>query len=232
MSPIPYYEQELIFNLFNSIFISIFVVSFLVAFLFYIFQAIGLYRMSKNRGYQYPWLAFIPIAGSYVLGGVADNINACYGRRSIWRIWTVILSGISIVSSIVSMIYSLSWISDLLNAVFSGFYNEYYFLDSFSSFGPMFLFIMLGSLVSLANTVISMVCFYKIYQDYSRNAILFLILSILFGIAPFFLFAIRNNPSASLLYRGQTVRGWYQNPNPPYPPQPPYPLQYPNYPQS
>ena len=114
----------------------------------------------------------------------------------------------------------------MLENVFSGHFNEYYFLDAvYSFYGPLFFFIMLGSLVGLGYTIVSMICLYKIYQDYSRNAVLFLVLSLLFGISPFFLFAIRNNPSASLAYRNQAFGG-YNGASP----QPPYPPQYPNYP--
>lgn len=224
------YEQQFVMDMVNLVIVITVVLSCVIALVFYIFQAIGLYHMSKNRGYRYPWLAFIPVAGDYVLGGIADNINVCYGRRSSWRIWVTVLSGLSLLSNVLTVTLSISWLYDMLESAFSGQFNEYYFLDQIYSFyGPLFFFTMLGSLVGLGYTIVSMINFYKIYQDYSRNAVLFLVLSLLFGIAPFFLFAIRNKPSASLAYRNQASGGYNSNPpQPPYVPQSPtYPPQYP-----
>ena len=44
----------------------------------YIFYALGLYRIGKNRRIPLSWLSWIPVADFYVLGAAADDMR---GRR-------------------------------------------------------------------------------------------------------------------------------------------------------
>ena len=156
---ISYHEQRLVLEMVNLFVTIIIVASCVTALVFYILQAVGLYRMSKNRGYQYPWLAFIPVASGYVLGGIADNINVCYGRRSNWRVWLAILSGVSLASTVLSALLSINWLYNMLETVFSGYFDEYYLINSMVSYyGPLFLLLMLGSLVGLGYMVVSAIC--------------------------------------------------------------------------
>ncbi len=39
-----------------------------IGIILYILRAIGIYKMSKTAGLEYPWLSFIPVASSYTLG--------------------------------------------------------------------------------------------------------------------------------------------------------------------
>ena len=50
---------------------------------FHLFEGFALYRLSKNRGYQRAWLAFIPVVNSWVLGGIADHIGLCAGKKEL-----------------------------------------------------------------------------------------------------------------------------------------------------
>ena len=43
----------------------------------YVLQALGMYRIAERRGIHRPWLAWIPVANSWVLGSiVALCLNA------------------------------------------------------------------------------------------------------------------------------------------------------------
>lgn len=44
--------------------------------IFYVFMALGLYNMAKNRNIEYAWLAWIPVANLYILGLLSGNFNA------------------------------------------------------------------------------------------------------------------------------------------------------------
>jgi triosephosphate isomerase len=62
------------------------------AIVFYIFEGIGLYKMCKNAGIPNPWLAFIPIGNSYLLGLLAERSAAANGNNHI-RFSQVLLWG-------------------------------------------------------------------------------------------------------------------------------------------
>lgn len=51
-----------------------------------VLTSIGYYTIAKNRGYDKPWFAWIPILGDYLKGAIADSINEDNGSHSIYRI--------------------------------------------------------------------------------------------------------------------------------------------------
>ena len=46
-----------------------------VAVVFYVFQAIGLYKMAKRRGIYHAWLAWLPLGNQWVLGAISDQFQ-------------------------------------------------------------------------------------------------------------------------------------------------------------
>ncbi len=77
LDTIPYGHQygELLpfLSVFLSVFVIILTVSLILGLITYIFNAIGLYTMAKNRQFDYPWLAFIPTANNYLMGGLIND---------------------------------------------------------------------------------------------------------------------------------------------------------------
>ena len=49
-------------------------------------QGFGLYTMAKNRGIPNPWLAWVPIGSSWLVGALADRIAACRGKKTCWAL--------------------------------------------------------------------------------------------------------------------------------------------------
>ncbi len=83
-----------------------------------------------------------------------------------------------------------------------------------STFIPFLAF--LSGPASLAGAILMYFALYYIYKDYTpNNTVLFLVLSVILGIVPILLFAIRNKPPISIV--GQQGHG-YQPPQPPSPP--------------
>ena len=62
---------------------------FLIAMLFaltislaeYLLFAFGVYKMAKNLGLPSPWMAFVPVASSYLLGLIAEKDS--FGRKTL-----------------------------------------------------------------------------------------------------------------------------------------------------
>lgn len=192
-----YYYSDIPGN-YTDVFMAVFGVMLavmgIICLVIFLFGAVGNYTLSKNRGYPYPWLSFIPIAGSWVLGGIADNINACNGKQTHYRLIVTICSAVSTLAAIIVIIFTLIQMPNMLLA-------SYMELDSavVEFITQITLFSSLLSIVSILNRVFLLICEYTIYQDYCPNqSVLFLLLSIFLGIDNFFLFAIRNKPSRSI----------------------------------
>lgn len=199
-------------------------IAVLVWIVFYLFEAIGLYGISKKRGYKNAWLSFLPVVNGYVLGGIADNIHMCYGKRSMWRVWVTAASACSAFSSVLLYGFFGRYFFDMVLGVmegnFSGVYYQFVLLSG------------LSGLIGLGCMAVRCVALYRIYQDYTRSAMGYLLLSFLvpmfagIQIAPFLLFSLRNKPSASLRYR-ESFRavppGMPYGPGGGFPPQPPSP---------
>ena len=192
----------------------------LVGIVFYVFNSLALYTISKQRGYQNAWLAWIPVVNAWVLGGIVDNIDICCGKRSNYRVILLVLRIVSVAASGSMAVMGLGQLPALLSDL--GYYgNPYSYYGGFGALTSVAS--SFGSLIGLAYAVFAYIAYYRIFQDYdNRNKVLYLVLSILFSIAPFFLFAIRNKPSASLYWASQRA-----NTN-----VPPYQQNYPGNPPS
>ncbi len=191
MGHIPYTSSNSIILI--TITVYLIIISFCL--ISYLFMAFGLYEISKNRGYNKPWLAFIPLANYYLLGAVADNINMSSNKRTHFRIILTISTGATWVFNIIVRIAT---------SIIDGFYN----LEPVKAISVGLLLILVSLImlsISVTSLVFLFIALYKIYKDYSPdNAVLFIVLSIIFIIpVPFFIFAIRKNSSVSIYYAQQ-----------------------------
>jgi len=93
------YNGELELLAFFATFLLLFLAVFIVV---YVFLAIGLMKMAKRENIENPWLAWIPIAQSYILGKLVSHKQ---GENSGW-----IVLGLTILSSFASIIPIIGWI--------------------------------------------------------------------------------------------------------------------------
>lgn len=54
---------------------GLFIFLLLVSIAFYILYSLGLYKLAKNRNFENPWLAWIPIANLYVLAKLVESLK-------------------------------------------------------------------------------------------------------------------------------------------------------------
>jgi hypothetical protein len=74
----------------------------------YIIGSLGLMRLAKNRGFEAPWLAWIPIGNLFLLGRLVNNIDM--GSVNINKIYVVY--PIMVVASIpLQFIPLIGWVS-------------------------------------------------------------------------------------------------------------------------
>ena len=56
-------------------YLIILLVGLTVAVVNYIFRGIGMYNMAKREGMDYPWLAFVPFARTYLQGELGGTVH-------------------------------------------------------------------------------------------------------------------------------------------------------------
>ena len=162
----------------------------------YVLTALALYTVARRRGLKNPWLAWIPVADSWLLGSLSDQYRYvvkgehthCRAFLLFFRILTVVLT-----LSLLGLVGSLCF------QVFGGMMRQ----DVIPDLLLMQIFRQATSLlvvglpllgISIAYCVFRFMALYDVYRSLEpENAVLFLVLSILFRVAePFFLFFSRN----------------------------------------
>lgn len=168
----------------------------LLAIASYVLTALALYTVARRRGLKNPWLAWIPVADSWLLGSLSDQYRYVVKgehthRRAFllfFRILTVVLT--------VSL---LGLVGTLCFQVFGGMMRQDVMPDLFlmqilhQAAGLLVVALpLLG--ISIAYWVFRYMALYDVYKSMEpENTVLFLVLSILFRITePFFLFFSRD----------------------------------------
>ena len=193
--------ETAIFQALFAFIIAIIIVSLLLGIVSYIFQAIGLYSISKRRRLGTSGFAWVPILNLFKFGQVADDavLNKS-GKKPHFRIFYPILLIVGgIVCGVGSFVTSISFSYETLNLeaimnspeAFIDYVPEVTSETSLIIGGILFF---LGILIIIVAEVLQYICLYHIYKSCSRKYIAMFILSFVFSILiPFFIFAIRKN---------------------------------------
>ncbi len=174
-----------------AIYIAVLGISLLFGLVSYIFGAAGMHTVANRRGIRHGWLSWLPLGNVWVLGSISDQFQ--YVVKGKVRNRRKILLGLDIAAIVLTIPVEVV-------AILIGQYVEK--MVTFSTFDPIqALPIIIAVLVlALAMLVISIVSMVHTYIAYYHlffsctpdDAVLFLVLSILFPVAlPFFVFALR-----------------------------------------
>ena len=148
----------------------------------YILTALAIYTVSRRRGLNNPWLAWIPVVNCWLLGSLSDQYQyVVKGENKAKRKWLVVLNILKAVMLTLLVILALVTAGSL----FANYPSE-----------VMGLIVALLGLalpllaVTVALCVIRYMALYDVYRSLDpNNAVLYLVLSILFSpTEPFFLF--------------------------------------------
>lgn len=162
----------------------------------YILRALGVYKMAKTAGISSPWVAFVPIANSYIFGRLAEKYRRKDGKKSekfsVLLLIFDILTLIACVCLIVFTVISLATI--LSNAKIAYDNGTDMTLSQFSSLIPVIVFYVVTLLSAVVYTVLHYVAFWRIVASFDNsNATLYTVLSVFFSfLDPIFLFILRN----------------------------------------
>ena len=162
----------------------------------YVLTALALYTVARRRGLKYPWLAWIPVASCWLLGSLSDQyryvVKGEHTHRRVFllcfRILTVLLtvSLLGLVGTLCFQVFDSMMRQDVI--------PDLLWIQIFRQATSLLVvgLPLLG--IVIAYWVFRFMALYDVYKSMEpENAVLFLVLSILFRITePFFLFFSRN----------------------------------------
>lgn len=148
----------------------------------YVLNAVGLYRIAKRRGIHHAWLAWVPIGSNWLLGSISDHYQyvakqKVTSKRKILLILSLCLIGCLFVlaGGVVAIVVAAG--SSMNASVALGV--------------VLLLIAYLGMMgLAIAITVFCYIAYYDLFRSCKPgNAVLFLVLSILFNVTlAFFVF--------------------------------------------
>lgn len=169
--------------------------SFVLQIATYVLTALSLYAIAKRRGISKPWLAWIPVADVWILGSISDQYRYVVkgqnkSKRKALLTLSILVAVIYVAFLVLVIMIIGSAIMGLMQNVGNGQMLERVIGPAFGILG---LSLPLAG-VAVAYAVIYFMALYDVYTSCDpNNNVLFLVLSILFGITkPFFLFFSRN----------------------------------------
>ena len=174
---------------------TIFGMPMLLSIASYVLTALALYTIARRRGLKNPWLAWIPVADSWLLGSLSDQYRYVVkgehkSKRKILLFFRVLITIMWI--SLMGLLVRLCF-----HAVGSAFWgsinDDQIFQILHQALNLLVVFLPLIG-ISIAYAVFRYMALYDIYKSLDpANSVLFLVLSVLFGVTePFFLFFSRN----------------------------------------
>lgn len=161
----------------------------------YVLTALALYTVAKRRGLKNPWLAWIPVADSYLLGSLSDQYRYVVNgenksKRKILLVLRILIAVMSTALFAVLIAMCIQAFGGIMRGIGEDELVDQILGLALSLFGLSLP--LIG--IAIAYTVFRYMALYDVYKSMDpNNCILFLVLSILFGITrPFFLFFSRN----------------------------------------
>ena len=189
----------------------------------YILSSLAIYGISKRRGLNNPWLAWIPVVNCWLLGSISDQYRyVVKGENKSKRKVLLILSILKGVFAVAMVVMATVSVGGILGNLGRGRYMDPAGLLQSNVLGPALSVLGLAlplAGVAIAYVVVRFMALYDVYKSLDpNNCVLYLVLSIVFKVTePFFLFFNRNKDEGMPPRKGERepVRE-YQEPVRPY----------------
>lgn len=152
----------------------------------YILTALSIYTVSRRRGLNNPWLAWIPVVNCWLLGSLSDQYRyVVKGENKSKRKWLVVLNILK--AALAMMLIALALVT-------AGALIVDHHSDVMGAVVAVIGLALPLIAVTIALCVIRYMALYDVYRSLDpANAVLYLVLSILFSpTEPFFLFFNRD----------------------------------------
>lgn len=148
----------------------------------YVLNAVGLYRIAKRRGIHHAWLAWVPIGSNWLLGSISDHYQYVAKQKVTSKRKILLILSLCL---IVCLFVLAGGVVAIVVAAGSS-------MNASIALGVVLLLIaylgMMG--LAIAITVFCYIAYYDLFRSCKPgNAVLFLVLSILFNVTlAFFVF--------------------------------------------
>ena len=168
-----------------------------IAVMTYVLTGMGLYTMAKRRMINHPWLSWVPVGNLWILGSLSDQYRyvtkgQVKSKRKILLWLTVATIAVSLISTVLMLVRGVGLITDTVLGVAG---ETEIFTAVFSSMMRALGMLVLTAPIFIAAMVVRYMALYDLYMSCDpENAVLFLVLSIVFSVTePFFIYCSRNN---------------------------------------
>ena len=159
----------------------------------YVLSSMAVYTIARRRGLRKPWLAWIPVANVWLLGSLSDQYHyVVKGENKSKRKWLLILNVLVFAFTAAIAVLAIGTVS---TALLGSYRSESELLRRI--WGPVMAILglclpLVGAAIACA--IIRYMALYDVFKSLDpNNCVMFLVLSILFGVMePFFLFFNRN----------------------------------------
>ena len=222
------YEEEMLLGLVSSLVSS--VPSMLLSIASYVLSAMALYTLATRRGLNKAWLAWVPVVRCWILGSLSDQYRyVVKGENKSKRKILLTLNIVLCCLCVVMIVVAGAMVVNIVTLAMRGA-DEMAVLSAVMgpAMGAVGLCLPIMG-VSIAYAVVYYMSLYDVYKSMDPgNCVLFLVLSIIFGITePFFLFFNRHKDQGMPPRRSKPVytppqeNTWQQPQEPVWQPQEP-----------
>jgi len=146
----------------------------------YVLQSLGLYKMAQNRGINKPWLAWIPVGSTWIMGCISDQYQQVAKGKNTRRRITLLIT------------YAVTMGASFIVGIISGILE---FIPDAMVLAMVMLVVALAMLgMAIAYSVLFYFCLYDLYASCKpESGVLYIVLTILVSITtPFLIFSCRN----------------------------------------
>lgn len=197
-------------------------VLFLLPLALYVLNSLGLYTIAKRRGLGSPWLAWLPFGNAWMLGCISDQYRySVKKKKSCSRHVLLWLEVATAIATLIASAVSVTMFVDMFVELGLDAYADINSMDlvtlltAFGELGGKISAVMsVVYIISLVNSVFVYISTFNLYKAHNPdNAVLLLVLSIIFGfMRSVFVFFCREE-DRGMLEQEETVDPWQ------YPPQ-------------
>ncbi|MGM9589447.1 MAG: hypothetical protein ACI3V0_04660 [Faecousia sp.] len=154
----------------------------------YVLSSLALYTLATRRGIQKAWLSWVPVLNVWIIGSLSDQYRYVVKGEFRAKRKSLLVLNLLVMLIVISMVaVAIGMVVDLVTSMMYGVNIEAMVR------GPVLMEVLLAvplAGLAVAAAVVRFIALYDVYKSMDPdNAVLFLVLSILFGVTePFLLF--------------------------------------------
>lgn len=179
-------DERIAFVIF-AVWLILMLVMLIYSVVVYVLQSLGMYTIAKRRGIRYPWLSWLPIGNTWILGSISDQYQ--YVAKGNIRSRRKVLLGLSIATYALTVVYYIYQMISMIGSIIF----EQQPVEMWSGFLLEIGFLLAVGTLGIISAVFTYMAYYDLFDSCNpKHSVAFLVLGIFFGfLLPFFVFACR-----------------------------------------